>query len=336
MTTVLILAAVGIMQFEGQRPGTFGSLGSALWWSLMLIVTGEMDTVPQSAEGRVLALFGILAGMTVFAIFTGIVSAVMVQRLRRHMDEKIVSIEDVRGQILICGWNRAGLRLVRELLADRSQPPRPVVVVAELAEADAAEVARLSPERVYVVRGDYTRVSVLEQAGVRHASTAVLLADRTADRSDQDRDARTVLAALTIEKMAPRVFTTVELINPDNESHLRIAGVEEVFVKATVTASFLAAISLNPGLGKLARSLFAGGIGTAVHRVPVPEQWTGIELARVFRGIKAQANAAVLGLEVDGNLELNPPLSRRLPRGSVLMLVAAAEPDLAAVSPEPL
>ena len=101
------------------------------------------------------------------------------------------------------------------------------------------------PANVYHLQGDYTKISGLDQAGLRHASTAILLADKTQPRSDQDRDARTVLAAMLIERRSHRlgrdIFTCVELLNRDNMEQLEAQGVEELVFLNDYGGSIIAA-----------------------------------------------------------------------------------------------
>jgi voltage-gated potassium channel len=334
LTTVVFLATVGVMQTEADSDPVFGSPQSAFWWSVFLLSTGEMTVVPLTTTGRLLAMFVVMSGMTVFAVFTGITSAVMVQRLRRRMDEKALSLEELRDHIVICGWNRSGSTLLRALHARDPEHPQPVVIVAEFAPNEEFDYDGLSPEHIHILRGDYTRVSVLEQAGIPLASAVVLLADKVVLRSDQDRDARTVLAALTIEKLSPRVFSAVELLNADNETHLRMAGVEEVLVKDTLQANMLAMACLHRGLGRTVRDLLACDRGNTFHTCELPEAWMGLALGRVFEAVKRQANAVVLGVESGGQVLVNPPLDRPFVPGDQLLVVAEELPDLERVSPD--
>src|SRR5690606_36313770 len=115
------------------------------------------------------------------------------------------------------GWNRRVPLIINEVTQARGHQQTPVVVVADVEEQPPAMAAHAGNGLVYFVRGDYTRPEVLEQVRVRHAKRAIIVADTTAPRSDQDRDARTVLAALMIERMNPEIYTCAELLNHDNE-----------------------------------------------------------------------------------------------------------------------
>ena len=120
--------------------------------------------------------------------------------------------------LLILGWNRLVALIIEELTAAKGNA-QAVVVVADL-EEPPPEVTNQVGSRVFFVRGDYTKPAVLEQARVRKANKAIIVADDTIERSDQDRDARTVLGALMVERMNPEIYTCAELLNRENEQHL--------------------------------------------------------------------------------------------------------------------
>ena len=54
---------------------------------------------------------------------------------------------------------------------------------------------------VQFLNEDFTKVEALEKAGVHRASKCIILSDTGRGRKDRDADARTILAALTIEKL---------------------------------------------------------------------------------------------------------------------------------------
>ena len=61
----------------------------------------------------------------------------------------------------------------------------------------------------------------------------ILLRDEVVPRSEQDRDARTVLAALTAERMTDGLYTVAELHDAESREILEMAGVEEIVVGGT-------------------------------------------------------------------------------------------------------
>jgi voltage-gated potassium channel len=74
------LCAGLVYAFEKSEGGTITSFGDALWWALATVTTvGYGDVVPRTAEGRGVALFLMLAGITFYSILTANVAAYFVE-----------------------------------------------------------------------------------------------------------------------------------------------------------------------------------------------------------------------------------------------------------------
>jgi voltage-gated potassium channel len=77
---VVILCAGLVYAFEKSEGGGITSFGDALWWALATVTTvGYGDVVPRTAEGRGIALFLMLAGITFYSILTANVAAYFVE-----------------------------------------------------------------------------------------------------------------------------------------------------------------------------------------------------------------------------------------------------------------
>ena len=73
---LLFIASVGMHVTEGDlQPDEFGSLPSALWWSLVTLTGGSVgSTPPQSSAGRLVASALMIAGLGIFGLLTGILA----------------------------------------------------------------------------------------------------------------------------------------------------------------------------------------------------------------------------------------------------------------------
>ncbi len=106
---IILIGALAIYLLEGKNNQAFSSLTDALWWSFFTLISGEpIGGEPQTAPGRFVTLMVMIGGLTMFAVFTGVVSAVMMQRLKMVMDVKNLELDELRNHIVICGWNRSG------------------------------------------------------------------------------------------------------------------------------------------------------------------------------------------------------------------------------------
>ena len=330
---VVLVGSVGINIAEGRSSSAFGTIEDSTWWSLYTLISGNPVTeVPRTFVGRLLGLVVVMGGVGFFATITGIISAGMTHRLSKGLEVGDMMLEDLRDHVLICGWNRIGLRILEAFKDDPELGHRPVVLVAEMPTAPQLPPGRVDAERFFFLSADATRLEVLKKAGAERASRAILLADKSMPRSDQDRDARTVLTALTLEKLNPKIYTCVELLNRDNQSHLTMAGVEEIVVPDEHAGSVMAAAVRNLGIVGLIDELLSPCLGNSIHKTSLPEAWIDKEVRWVHQILKEEHNAILLSVErVRGEsreLHNNPAAGDKLCAGDELILVAAARPRL--------
>jgi voltage-gated potassium channel len=321
----------------GDEPaeGDLAEFENSFWATLyFLVATEPMIAPPSTTVGRIVVLAVMFGGLTTFAIFTGVVTALMVNRLKRRMEIDDMDRFQLNNHLLICGWNRLVPLIIREITSSPSGEDSAIVVIADLEEPPAEIASLKAGVSVYFVRGDYTKPELLENARVKHARLAIIVADTTQQRGDQDRDARTVLAALMIERMCPGIYTVAELLNRDNEPHLRAAGIEEVIVTSEVGGHHLAMAALHSGITEVFSELLDNKVGKNLSKVPVESTQIGKTYAEVLNARKAQRDDLVIGLEIKGQDGPRTEGYSMLvnPKGSVTLgerdnLIVIASPD---------
>ncbi|RME52991.1 MAG: potassium channel protein, partial [Deltaproteobacteria bacterium] len=340
----LVLGCAFLIEFvEGEVNPDFREFSQALRWSLFSLVAGEpVGGTPQTTIGWMIQFGVMLGGITVFAVFTGIVAAMMTQTLTYRMEDKMLDMEDLENHIVLCGWNRMAPIIIKELQADPSYRQCPIVVIAEFGEHEPdLSDPKIDETTIFVVKADYTTIEALEHARIERAQTAIILADKLKARSDQDRDARTVLAALTIEKLNKQIFTCIELLNRKNAAQLQMIGVEEIVVGDEYSANIFASASRNQGLVALVNEIFTPRYGNQFYKYDVPEGWYGRRVGEIFLPLKEQANALLTAVEIcrenDGRIErsmkVNPPLDFTFTPCQKVVVMAKEEIDLTKVDP---
>lgn len=330
---IVLVGAIAIYLLEGTHNQDFFSLSDSLWWSFFTLVSGEpIGGEAKTDAGRLITLIVILGGMTMFAVFTGVVSAVMVQRLKTVMEVKYLELDELREHTVICGWNRGGHLIIEELQASPDTRDCPIVVVAEFIETPEQDLKRLNRSHLYLHTGDYTIIDVLESVGIYHASRAILLADATHPRSDQDRDARTVLAALTIEKLNPNIYTCAQLLDRKNNVQLRVAGVEDVVIADELASHLIATSARNQGSVDVLAELLTVQVGNQVYKIPLPQSWVGLSFWDTAERLKEQFDTILIAVErrTNGHREtlVNPPKALQLVYGDCLVVIARRLPPI--------
>ncbi len=334
VSIVVLTGAVGIHFIEGGSNPEFSDLKKSFWFSLFTLISGGLETgQPKTQAGMAVAAFVAIGGLTMFAVFTGIVSAVMVQRLKTGMRMQDLHVSEMRQHCVICGWNRSAPKILAELRADSKLRNMDIVVVAEFEDFPEDEVAGEIRDSINFFLGDYTRLSVLNEVGIEFASRAILLADATLPRSDQDRDARTVLAALTIEKLNPKILTCAQLLDRSNDVQLQVAGVEQIVVDDEVSGHLLATAVRSPNLVSVFGELLSIQAGNNIFSIDIPELWIGNTIAEASANL-LQSSAAMLiaisskdtaGVETT---QVNPPSSQILTDVDQLVVIAREPPSL--------
>ncbi len=328
LITLAIVVAIlmGALSIRATEGGGFGTIEDALWFSAMTLIAGEpIGGEPTTALGKMITLTLMMSGLTVFAIFAGTVSAVMVETLR-NLKFRAMDIDEISNHLVICGWNQAAEMIVDELL--HSPDIKEMVVVSENRDVEEHPLIADHPD-VYYVHGDFTRMHILKEAGIERASVAILLADDSRDdRSAQDRDARSVLAALLIEKMNDNIFTSVQLLNRDNETSLRQAGVEEIIVTDEYVGNIMASVVRNRGIVSMFDELLTAKWGHQFYKIDCPEYLVDLSVEDALGKLKRDHDAtliAVAGDESGAEMNVNPPKDLVL-KASHRIVIAASKP----------
>lgn len=324
---IVLCGGLAMYMAEGGRDHQLTTLGQSFWWSFFTLVAGEpIGATPATEIGRFITMLVVVGGISMFAVFTGVVSAFMVQRLKLGMEARDMDLDELSGHVVICGWNRSGAHVVEGLLNDPKHRRFAIVAVAEFDELPEADLRRELRSHVYFHKGDYTRIEVLESVGIRRAQRAILLADKTRPRSDQDRDARTVLAALTIEKLNPKIATCAQLLDRKNNVQLQVAGVEDVVVDDEVCGRLMASTAQTEGMIAVFTEILSLDDGNQFMRAALPEAWDRISFGEAVQRAKQQQDALLVGIQrqMDGQSRtlINPVSHFPLLPGDQLILLA--------------
>ncbi len=332
-TAALMLMGAVLLHYAEADTRGLVDVSDVVWFTIASTVGGEpIGAAPTTTVGRMATLALMLGGLTLFGLFIGTVSASMMARVSSSMEVGAMDLDELVEHTVIFGWNRAAPVVLQELFI--SQPDRPVVVVTETRElSPPIPEAGIRRELLYKVQGDYTRVEVLEQVNIREAASAILVADEGIPRSDQDRDARTVLAALTIEKLAPGIFTVVELNNRQNEDLLKMAHVEEIVVADEYGAVIMGSAERNRGLVQVVDELLTARYGSSFQKVEVGPEYAGRTVGELHGTLKREQQAILIAWIrcVDGKeaeVVVNPAIDVEVQRGDRLVVVAREAPRL--------
>ncbi len=301
-----LFGTLGMAHFQKEPSDGASSLAEAFWMTVFSLVAGEyVDEFPATLGGKLVILFIKFCGLTLFALLTGTISVVMIEKLKDGAVLNRLTLEDLENHIIICGYNAGVETVLAEFQSHPTLKEREIVIITERAERVNMDIPY--PGRVRVIEEDFTRAEVLQRCNVNACDIAVIVSDVSGSRSRQDADARTVLAALTIEKLNPSVHTCAELSNGMNEPHLRMGGVNEVIVTRSISGHLLAQAALHSGSAHLLQELLKPSEGHTFTPSPVPEEFFGKSFAEVLAAHYDKTDTIPIALErKDGTLLVNP------------------------------
>ncbi|MEE2643062.1 MAG: ion transporter [Planctomycetota bacterium] len=311
LVVTVIFSTILIMSFErgtvnDQTPASEQfTFENSFWFSVYSLFAGEPTPMtPTTRLGRIVTVFVMFMGLTIFAMFTGTVSAYMVETFR--VEKNSFDLDDVENHIIICGWNTKTEIIIKEFRASSRSRSQPIIVIADVDLGNLGVPDEITKEFLFV-RDDFTRVTALERAQVKRAKTCIILADISNGRSEQDADARTILAALTCESMNPAVYTCAELMNRSYGGHLDLGRVNDYVVSGEYAGYMLAQAALNHGLMGVLEELLTHQHGQVFHRVRVPDNWAGKNYLECMVELKSRHNATLVAVQhQNGEMNVNP------------------------------
>jgi len=273
-TGIIFFGAVGLYLLDGyyRGKGTSGILDT-LWWALVTITTvGYGDVVPHSTLGRVVGLILMLSGVVLVSLFTATIASIFVERKIKE-GEGLESLKE-KNQIVICGWNQNGEKVIEGMLIHDKDSSYPIVLVSELDKDAVDSIQYKYRERdIHFIRGNFVKEDVLARANIIRAKAVIMLADISHGHSLEKADERTIFGAMAIKSMAPKVRICAELINQENKEYLLRANVDEIVIRGESNGSLLASASIEPGFLSMIKSLINNEDDNKLWGVEIPSKY---------------------------------------------------------------
>lgn len=305
----IIFGAVGLSQFEMNDPNSnITSTADAFWKSLFSLMAGEYADFPVTLGGKIVFFILLIFEMGVFAMLTGTISAIMMDKLKETTMHKHTNPEELDKHVIICGFGQKTIILAREFLLDPLFKDSELLIISEKPDI-IEEMQRhgIDTNRVSIISEDFTSISALKKAGVERARLAVITSERSGNRSTQDVDARTILAALTIEKLNPAIHTSAEIYNEEYASHLKMGGVEDVVIQGEVSGKLLARISIHEGLLKFFTDLLSRESGNTLSFIDAEPEFVGKDYNEVALTLHSTKGYSLVGVKpYDKDVVINP------------------------------
>ncbi len=214
---VVFVSSVLVYVMEANNPDSpVNTLFDALYWSIVTISTvGYGDVTAVTTEGRIVAMFVIIAGVSVLAFTTSIVVSAFTEKLDEIKETKI--IEDIRKLkkfYLICGYEHVAQEVAKKLAHSMT-----TVIVLDEDEHRIAHAKRDGLVALNYDPGDtqsYKKIGI--ELGTQVKSVLCL----------RESDVENVYTTLTIRSINKDVNIVSLLMDDTNRKKLSFAGVNEI------------------------------------------------------------------------------------------------------------
>jgi voltage-gated potassium channel len=288
------------------EPERFGTPFNGIWYVMTTVTTvGYGDLFPETVKGKLFGMFLFIFGVGLIGVVIGKVVDKFASLERKREEGRL----NYTGQnhVIIIGWSKKSEMAVDEILS-YSHPPDIVVI-------DQLERLPLQNEKVFYVNGDPTSSETLHQANLHAARAAIVFADdRITDTSLID--GKSLLIVSTIEKTAPNVYTTVEIMlekHITNFSHVQVND----FILSNETISRLAVRSaLSVAMNNIFSQLLSRRHGDDMYEIKRQSQWK--TYGDAFHDLIRQGATLIADRD---NLGINRMLEQAIPADAVLYVI---------------
>lgn len=289
------------------EPETFGNWFNALYYVMTTIATvGYGDYYLKTFPGKVLAIFMYVFGIGLLSLVIGkIVDSVADFHRKRGSGKMNFYGQD---HIIVVNWSKKAKLAVEELLS--SDPDREIVII------DEGERHPYDHPKVHYVSGDPTSDETLRNAGITQAQSAIIFADPRIDDTSLV-DGKSLLIAASIERIAPNVHTTVEIMLDKHIQNFRHVQVNEFILSHDAVSRLAVRSALREGNIDIIQQLLSRQYGADIFEVPADASWR--TYGDAFRDLLSKGATLISN---KGDMTINRKLEETIPPDARLFVIS--------------
>ena len=294
------------------EPETFESLLTSFYFVMTTFSTvGYGDYSPVTGAGRLFTVLMYLLGIGLLGVVIGkIVDSFSIFRKRKE-EGKLAYTHD--NHIIIVGWGKKTETAVEEILSSDSFSE---VVIIDTLPTSPIDVAI---DRVHYIQGDASEEETFIRANIKKAKSVIIFAD-DAIQVPSLRDAKTLTTAITVERLATHVHTTVEIMTKKqipNFSHVKV----DEFILSQETTSLLAVRSaMHQNVSTIVTQLISRTIGEDLFEVKIDANWR--TYGDAFHDLLEKGATLIADRQ---QMDINRRLNEAIPPDAVLYVICNEE-----------
>nr|WP_237690944.1 potassium channel family protein [Paenibacillus caui] len=305
-----ILAFVGLSTTIAYllEPSTFGNWFNALYWVMTTMATvGYGDYYAATIPGKVLTMFLYVFGIGLLSLVIGkIIDSI--SSIQRQRGAGLLSFRGENHVILI-NWSKKAKSAIDEIL---SYSPKGHIVIID--ESNRHPMEHL--DHVHFISGDPSAEDILTKANLQGAKATIVFADSRIDEASLI-DGKSLLIASSIERIAPHVHTTVEIMQEKNIQNFRHVQVNDFVLSHDAISRLAVRAALQEGNPEVIRQFLSRQQGDDIYEIPVNRKWATYEDA--FQDLLRQG-ATLIADRAD--LGINRKLDQKIPADARLYIVS--------------
>ncbi|WP_371915970.1 potassium channel family protein [Paenibacillus sp. P3E] len=293
------------------EPGTFHNWFNAFYWVMTTMSTvGYGDFFAKSVTGKLFTMFLYIFGIGLLSLVIGKIIDSMGE-LQRRRGAGTLSFHG-KDHVVLINWNRKTQAAVDEILC-YSRDCR-IVIIDESGQHPLQHL-----EHVHFISGDPSSDDILQKANIYGARAAIIFGDTRIDEASLT-DGKTLLIASSIERIAPQVHTTVEIMQEKNIQNFRHVHVNEFVLSHDAISRLAVRSALQEGNPEVITQLLSREHGDDIYEVPRDAAWR--TYGDAFQALLLQG--ATL-LSDRGDLGINRKLDQPIPQEARLYIVSDEE-----------
>lgn len=301
-----LAGATALWLMEG--PETFSNPFNAFWWALVTMTTvGYGDITPANIPGKIAAMLLMISGVVLVSFYRIGLIGYGCLKIREGKGLRDVLYSH---HLVICGWHSGAENIVDNLKVLSKSGVR-IVFINELPPSVIEDLlVRFKDLKPKFVRGDFTSEIILKRAGLDHASCVLLLPNIDDESNASQVDQKTILAALTIKEINPKVRIIAHALQKESMPHMRRGGVDKIVIRDAHTGYLLASHAVAPGIPEVINELLTIDSGNRIVRMNVPKHLIGQTFSDAQKWASEDSHALLIGIVAEEKvLEVDDILS---------------------------
>lgn len=290
------------------EPDTFHSWFNAFYWVMTTMATvGYGDYFAETVTGKIFTMFLYIFGIGLLSLVIGkIIDSIAEMQRRRGAGTLSFRGKD---HVILINWSKKTQSAVDEVLC--YSPKCHIVIIDETGRHPLEHM-----DQVHFISGDASSDEILIKANIHEARAAIIFGDTRIDEASLI-DGKSLLIASSIERIAPQVHTTVEIMQEKNIQNFRHVQINEFVLSHDAISRLAVRSALQEGNSEVISQLLSRQHGDDIYEIPLNRAWK--TYGEAFQDL-LQQGATLLSDRSD--LSINRKLDQPIPKDARLYIVA--------------